>query len=422
MSKMKQLFTVFLWITILILTACSSQQEVHRPENFAHQYNPATKPLEIQYLVFHASEDITQLYFSVNTASLGFLPLKDQSETNAYLQLKLALFQLDDSTRFIDSLQFQVKIPKSSQEVYISNIPLKLREAFRYRIHIQVLDRFNNTTNQQVIIADKKDLSSPQNYMVRLPNYLPVFSQILEVKDSLLLESRFPLPNQIWVQFTNPGDFHEASPFGTSLDIRKLMLGDSTYSLTNNDPCFLKFKDAGFYTLKTSEKQPGGMMFQVIDSHYPKFKTPEELLKPLKYLLSAKEYRNILESANPKQSLDSFWLSLNNDLPRAKELIRIYYNRAETANTYFSSILEGWDTDRGMIYIIFGPPRTVLKAEGEERWIYGDTNLPSLDFTFVANSKVAGLSEYVLVRQEVYKASWYQAVDSWRNGRAYSIY
>ena len=39
---------------------------------------------------------------------------------------------------------------------------------------------------------------------------------------------------------------------------------------------------------------------------------------------------------------------------KAKSLIAIYYNRIQNANLHFTTFKEGWKTDRGMIYVVFG--------------------------------------------------------------------
>jgi len=75
-----------------------------------------------------------------------------------------------------------------------------------------------------------------------------------------------------------------------------------------------------------------------------------------------------------------------------------------------------------MIYIIFGPPKTIFKSDDSERWIYGDNkNLMSMDFFFHKIIIPFSDNYFVLKRGEIYKTSWYQATDTWRNGRIYSI-
>jgi len=40
------------------------------------------------------------------------------------------------------------------------------------------------------------------------------------------------------------------------------------------------------------------------------------------------------------------------------------------ANYFFTSYKPGWMTDRGMIYIVLGPPVILHKGDDFEEWIY----------------------------------------------------
>ena len=50
-------------------------------------------------------------------------------------------------------------------------------------------------------------------------------------------------------------------------------------------------------------------------------------------------------------------------LERAKELIKNYYGRLQHANLFFTSYLEGWKTDRGMIFMIFGERTNAVRGQ-----------------------------------------------------------
>ena len=63
----------------------------------------------------------------------------------------------------------------------------------------------------------------------------------------------------------------------------------------------------------------------------------------------------------PKVALDDFWIKCGGNIDKARELIRIYYTRVFYSNYYFTSYKEGWRSERGMIYIIYGPPDKVYK-------------------------------------------------------------
>ena len=62
--------------------------------------------------------------------------------------------------------------------------------------------------------------------------------------------------------------------------------------------------------------------------------------------------------------------NVRGNIDKARELIRIYYTRILYSNYYFTSYKEGWRTERGMIYTIYGPPDKVYKTSDGESWGY----------------------------------------------------
>jgi hypothetical protein len=106
----------------------------------------------------------------------------------------------------------------------------------------------------------------------------------------------------------------------------------------------------------------------------------------------------------------------------ARELIRIYYNRLSYANLYFTSYKEGWKTDRGMIYMIFGSPNYINKTASTETWEYHNkqkVSIISIKFLKVPSPYTENL--YVMQRNDSYTPFWRNSVESWHNGKVYSM-
>jgi GWxTD domain-containing protein len=86
----------------------------------------------------------------------------------------------------------------------------------------------------------------------------------------------------------------------------------------------------------------------------------------------------------------------NPNTPR-NEKMELFYARVDYANRHFSHYREGWRTDMGMIYIIFGPPSDVSRHPFEvdtkpyEVWRYYDMNY---EFVFQDES---GFGDYRLL-------------------------
>src|SRR5699024_11656675 len=68
------------------------------------------------------------------------------------------------------------------------------------------------------------------------------------------------------------------------------------------------------------------------------------------------EMMKISDPDSLKAAVDRFWLKNIGNQNKARQVIKKYYQRVVEANKQFSNFKEGWKTDLGMIYILFGPP------------------------------------------------------------------
>jgi hypothetical protein len=94
--------------------------------------------------------------------------------------------------------------------------------------------------------------------------------------------------------------------------------------------------------------------------------------------------------------------------------IRRYYKRVEEANRFFSVAAEGWKSDRGMIYLVYGPPAVVYRTQDSEEWTYGEAGNPmSVRFLFNLNVN-RPVPDFEMLRSENYRNTWNMAVSNWR--------
>ncbi|MBL4585959.1 MAG: GWxTD domain-containing protein [Flavobacteriales bacterium] len=194
---------------------------------------------------------------------------------------------------------------------------------------------------------------------------------------------------------------------------------DSIFHLDLTDP--IQFEKEGFYHFQINDSLKDGFTIYRFKETFPEVKAVEDLTAPLRFLNSNSEYKKVTQSDFPKAAVDRFWLKLAGNKDRAKLLIQKYYSRVEDSNGFFTSYVEGWKTDRGLIYLIFGPPNIIYKNSGSEHWIYGEENNPSsLGFTFYKVNNPFTDNDYRLDRSPIYKGNWYNAVDMWRQGRVYT--
>ena len=161
-------------------------------------------------------------------------------------------------------------------------------------------------------------------------------------------------------------------------------------------------------------KVDGPTLYRFYDD-FPKVVSTDLMFNALRYITSNKEYENIHFLRDKKNGVDEFWIGIAGNADRALTLIKKYYTRVEEANIFFTSYQEGWKTDRGMIYIIYGPPNVISRSDPIEAWTYGEPGHPlSITFKFSKFRNLFTDEDYRLNRSSFYKTSWYNALEPWR--------
>lgn len=174
---------------------------------------------------------------------------------------------------------------------------------------------------------------------------------------------------------------------------------------------------AGLFLLRVgSSPVRSGLLVE--DNQFPQLTTADELIAPLIYLTTSQERQKLFDAPDPKKAVDQFWLTVAaNSQPIARQLIRTYYGRVAEASQLFSAHKAGWLTDRGLLYLVLGPPESVYREAGVERWVYRADVERSGTFIFRAKPSTFAPDNYELVRRPEYEQLWYAAVEQWRKGR-----
>ncbi|HTR47799.1 MAG TPA: GWxTD domain-containing protein [Verrucomicrobiae bacterium] len=99
-------------------------------------------------------------------------------------------------------------------------------------------------------------------------------------------------------------------------------------------------------------------LFNELDSQYKKW-----LNEDVPYIITSEERRSFLHlSTNEEreQFIESFWQRRNPDPDSPENTFKEeHYRRIAYANEHYASGIPGWKTDRGKIYIMWGPPDEV---------------------------------------------------------------
>lgn len=286
-------------------------------------------------------------------------------------------------------------LPENEMQILTFNISNNDKE-----INFKMVDRITNTSNISYSFFPHKSNTT-----------FPLLDQYCKQNDTLQFHSSST--DSITVQHFSTTD---------SIALPPMFLGDNPYYKKQKTETFPIASNSKFITEKTGlyvfSTAKSNSKFSIVchNTKFPNFTKPNELINALHYILTNEERSNLLNTPNPKEALDEFLINLTGDKNIAKDIVKNYFKRATEANKLFTNTKEGWKTDKGMVYIIFGKPDRVYYENGHEDWAYEKNSLYNeLNFYFEYNNTNEGYS-FDLERLKDYQEIWNSIVDKWRRG------
>jgi GWxTD domain-containing protein len=388
--------------------------------DFSALYNPSQSSLHPECMVYHHKDEISLMFFNQNTSELYFAP-NTKGEKKAQLIVKY-LLRNQLTKELVDSLTSSFSFDINDNGKTISSyIEIKAQAGNTYDLIVLFADAAKKNYRRLLIEVDKTSLFSEQNFFVEKLGEAntPVFNRVVYSNNKYrVLSNRINAKSCLGEYYANVQTV--AAPPNIIQMPNEVLRPDTSFTINYGDT--IEFYKEGIYRFAPSEGFSGGLCLLNRSDYFPMIKSLESMISSLVYITTVKQIDKIKSADNQKLLLDEFWLNLTNDRNRAKELIRIYYNRVQLANMFFTTHIEGWRTDRGMLFIVFGPPNTIYKTPNSEEWIYSDNpSLSSLSFTFMQRENIFTANDYYLIRDTKYQTVWAQAIETWRRGRAFSM-
>jgi len=419
----KNVFILLLNITFFfagfnLLFNCSTTHSVvnNYESNRALMFHP-------DFVIYHQEHMLSTLFFQINTDEVLYTRSGRDQPFVAKLKLEYTIYE-DGKKHLIDSGSLFIKDVYQDQKNFHINGEniFKFSNGTKGNMELKLTDLNRSREFKKHILIDKQVLSNIQFFHLQDSMGYTRFDHHFFNGQLIYITSDLN-SNKLLYALRNNTVFPLASPpFSKSASKtfpKKTTFADHLVFADQNTLSY-QLPSEGFVHFQLDTLNDNGFTIFNFHDKYPYIKTTEHMISPVRYLCSRKEYESLRSMENPKDAIDEFWLSKTTSSERARELIRRYYSRVQLANEVFSSYVEGWMTDRGLVSIIFGPPKLVRRGKGTEIWIYGDeTNMNTLKFTFSKVDNPFSANDYELKRNYSYKSSWYRAVDTWRNGRVY---
>lgn len=407
---------------ILMLASCVSTYQPesnNKKSDYASIYNPSGSNIQPQVRCYHVSENKSYVFFKVNPVNL--MPEGKGDSSKLKLGVHYAFRdsenrKIKDSSRMIYNLSYKEDAP------FVTYFPVDLNLGSNYFGTVIFMD-LNRKSGKKVLLDVNKTSKTEGGFYfpeVIFPEKNPVFNNYMSGNRAFKISSDIHQTDNFYLKKYETDSILPAPPYYTSEDKAKFVSLDTITEFNKNDSIIPE--NEGFYVITSDSSKNNGFSFYYQSSFFPWVRLPEDMLGPIRYVSSRREYKKIHEEENLKLGIDKFWVNLAGSQKKAKELIRIYYNRVQLANKFFTSEYPGWRTDRGMVYIIFGTPHKVEKDGNRERWSYGAReNYQGIVFKFVRKDEALSNNSFEMIRDVRYKEAWTKAIKAWKGGYAYSV-
>jgi GWxTD domain-containing protein len=415
--------------------SCKSTQQAADYKDLSYLYNPTKSPVNPLYNIINQSDESSVLSIRFANSDLFFSEANPQGVPTALVMVNVKLFNMKERKSIVDTATLNLSIVKvNSAQDYIYDVPLKVEKGNEYVIEVKILDRLRLLTSQAFVQFNTVSETNRYNFKVNTHfEKHKLFTPILRIDEYVNLVYTRGHIDSLFVSFYKP--FKEVPDPPSMLVPEKTLDYEprQVVALPYSDTLPMMFPKEGIYLCSIDRNLKDGFTFLNLGATYPKFTTPEVMIEPLVYLASEDEMATMHDAPKPKAALDDFWIKCGGNVDKSRELIRIFYTRVVYANYYFTSYKEGWRTERGMIYVIYGPPDKVYKTADGESWGYKKPNVRSkwgsrfkladsyLFFNFKKRNNIFSNNDFYLSRSETLVTQWDKAVASWRKGIVFRV-
>lgn len=416
--------TLLYLASLLIIVSCGTPRRTSSTSTQNTSYKRDDNTIRPLFSVFHVNDTLSELHFKISSKEILYMR-PDGINFYSNVLISYRLLRSYDSKEILDSSSVRLVDMNNdnTDKSLLGKIDVKARSQNIYFLRVTVADLNRNIDVTTVIPIEKDNDLNRQNFLVKSKTTdAPLFRNYVKTNEELVINYKAKIGVNLYVRYYDR-DFPLASPPFSVTDARPFQYKqDSAFTLQLSADGSVNFtpQKKGFYHFQLDTSRREGLTLFNISDVFPEVKKAEDMVPPLRFITSKQEYDELKTSSNKKAAIEKFWMNSTGNQDRAKEIIRKYYNRVQDANLYFTSYLEGWKTDRGMIYLIYGSPNLTYKTANSETWIYGEeNNINSLSYTFSKTNNPFTNNDFTLDRSVVYKQSWYTAVDIWRQGRTY---
>lgn len=382
-------------------------------QDISYMYDPNAE-ISFSHRLAHF-EDTFSLYFQVELNT----DVYEMIDYSVYYEFKKSynerLSNIKDTLHLLDhiikrkgpSFYFEINFPysQSGDLLVLTVVNDHNKKRFYYDISVSKDSRFGN---RHIMPFDQSGLPYLKSYIYNNQNY-----QVLSLMN--------PEDFTYWYQYLKNFNIADPPMATKTSGIQPELRIDTSFLHASTK--YIKIEKESLVFIQDDSSGIRGLGLRVADKYFPKLAKIEDVIHCLRYFSTRDEWNRLSSAENKKEALDRYWLDITKSTGRAKRIIKQYFDHVEYSNRFFTTYKEGWKTDKGMIFIIFGKPDEVHRSGEGEIWIYNKNEyFPKLKFSFAKVPNIFTNDHYVLIRDKNFQNEWFRAIDLWRNGRFEKIF
>ncbi len=386
-------------------------------------YRASEKNFHPEFSAFNESDSTVRLYIKLLPSEFLFSRQTDGG-FKAFVNIHSDVIVSYEEARVIDSSMAGFSFDLSEKEMTkVLDVLVPVPADSDIVIRCAIIDSIKGLDDFYFINVNRSAKPSRQDFLIKDSKGLTLFRNYLNSNDTISVVFHDSSVEKFACKYYKREFLLAPPPFTFDAHEDFNYKPDSFFYLTKEQLLKLNFPLQGFYHIQTDSLSKDGLTLYRFSQGFPDVTNPQQMIEAARYLINKKEYEEMKAGGNAKSAIDNFWLVHGGTEEKTRALIKKYYGRVREANKFFTSHTEGWRTDRGMIYVIFGSPGTVYKGNESESWIYGTPNSSlALNFFFIKVNNPFTDNDFTLSRSPTYESTWYRAVEVWRQGRPYNSF
>ena len=392
-----------IFILLLLFYSCSVKDNNHN-KNRDMQINLFVNQ------VYNYSNNLFEVSINHEISNNHFVFIKDDDVFKANILSTMQIYDIDNDSIVIQESWKEELIEKyyestrSSSKYLLFNKFANLPKGnYHIRVNIQDLD------NSNIFKSQKKIDLSAANGFGDLSLYLKTdLNEFLIIKE---MDNEFKIDhNQILLSFQYFNDDKKIDELLLELDgpDEKYLEKYSNLSMDDNGFYSIDFVIPDIYynrfdlILSVSDYSISKSLYlENIDNNFWT-NDSTEIISVMRYILPVADIKSMkkLKLSDQFEFINNYWADRDPDSNTLEnELLVEFTNRVKFVNSKFSDLGKGWRSDRGRVYIIYGPPEMVERYSNQSDGIYEIWEYPSgTRFTFLDRN---GFGQFMLIRKTI---------------------